>query len=80
MTGTATAALTELVPASASRRASLVATAANRGGLGLGRLIAGLFAQYGRHDPFSPSVTDGRRCLPRHWPACGADWCGKLSA
>jgi MFS family permease len=46
MTGTATAMLTELVPASASRRASLVATAANMGGLGLGPLIAGLFAQY----------------------------------
>jgi MFS family permease len=46
MTGTATATLTELVPASASRRASLVATAANMGGLGLGPLIAGLFAQY----------------------------------
>src|SRR5580693_815802 len=46
MTGTATAALAELVPASASRRASLVATAANMGGLGLGPLIAGLFAQY----------------------------------
>jgi MFS family permease len=49
MTGTATAALTELIPASASRRASLVATAANMGGLGLGPLIAGLFAQYGPH-------------------------------
>jgi len=46
MTGTATAALTELVPASASRRASLVATAANMGGLSLGPLMAGLFAQY----------------------------------
>jgi MFS family permease len=45
MTGTAIATLTELVPASASRRASLVATAANMGGLGLGPLIAGLFAQ-----------------------------------
>jgi MFS family permease len=49
MTGTATAALTELVPATASRRASLVATAANMGGLGLGPLIAGLFAQYAPH-------------------------------
>jgi MFS family permease len=49
MTGTATAALTELAPASASRRASLVATAANMGGLGLGPLIAGLFAQYAPH-------------------------------
>jgi MFS family permease len=46
VTGTATAALADLVPASASRRASLVATAANMGGLGLGPLIAGLFAQY----------------------------------
>src|SRR5579859_2377328 len=46
MTGTATAALTELVPASAGRRASLAATAANMAGLGLGPLTAGLFAQY----------------------------------
>jgi MFS family permease len=46
MTGTATATLTDLVPASARRRASLAATAANMAGLGLGPLIAGLFAQY----------------------------------
>jgi MFS family permease len=49
MTGTATATLTELIPASAARRASLAATAANMGGLGLGPLIAGLFAQYAPH-------------------------------
>jgi MFS family permease len=49
MTGTATAALTELVPAPASRRASLTATVANMGGLGLGPLVAGLFAQYAPH-------------------------------
>ena len=49
VTGTATAALTELVPASAGRRASLVAPAANMAGLGLGPLIAGLFAQYAPH-------------------------------
>ena len=49
MTGTATAALTELVPASARHQASLVATATNMGGLGLGTLIAGLFAQYAPH-------------------------------
>jgi MFS family permease len=49
MTGTATATLTELIPASARRRASLVATAANMGGLGLGPLVAGLFAQYAPH-------------------------------
>jgi MFS family permease len=49
MTGTATAALTELAPASAGRRASLVATAANMAGLGLGPLVAGLLAQYAPH-------------------------------
>ena len=49
ITGTATATLTELIPATAGRRASLVATAANMGGLGLGPLIAGLFAQYAPH-------------------------------
>ncbi len=49
MTGTATATLTELIPASAGRRASLVATAANMGGLGVGPLVAGLFAQYAPH-------------------------------
>jgi MFS family permease len=49
VTGTATAALTELVPPSAHRRASLVATAANMGGLGLGPLAAGLLAQYAPH-------------------------------
>jgi MFS family permease len=49
VTGTATAALTELAPAASRRRASLVATAANMGGLGLGPLVAGLFAQYAPH-------------------------------
>jgi MFS family permease len=49
VTGTATAALTEMVPPSAGRRASLAATAANMGGLGLGPLVAGLFAQYAPH-------------------------------
>jgi MFS family permease len=47
VTGTATAALTESYDGPSSRRASMVATAANMGGLGLGPLIAGLFAQYG---------------------------------
>jgi MFS family permease len=49
MTGTATATLTELIPAAPRRRASLVATAANMAGLGLGPLIAGLLAQYAPH-------------------------------
>jgi hypothetical protein len=44
--GTATAALTETYSGSSSRYASMVATAANMGGLGLGPLIAGLFAQF----------------------------------
>ena len=46
VTGTATATLAEMAPGPTSRRASLVATAANMGGLSLGPLIAGLFAQY----------------------------------
>ena len=36
-------------PGRGGRRASLVATAANMGGLGLGPLVAGLFAQYAPH-------------------------------
>src|SRR5579875_1217411 len=44
--GASTAALTEMVPASAARRSSLVATAALSGGAGLGPLVAGLFSQY----------------------------------
>ena len=49
MTGTATAMLTELAPAARRARASLVATAANMAGLGLGPLVAGLLAQYAPH-------------------------------
>lgn len=49
VTGTPTATLTELSAASASRRASQVATASNMGGLGLGPLVAGLFAQFAPH-------------------------------
>jgi MFS family permease len=45
LTGTATAALAELEPTCSPQRAARVATAANMGGLGLGPLIAGLFAQ-----------------------------------
>jgi MFS family permease len=46
MTGTATAALSEMVQGSAERRASMMATAANTAGAALGPLMAGLFAQY----------------------------------
>jgi MFS family permease len=46
MTGTATAALTDTARPGSGRRASLVSTTANIGGLGLGPLLAGLLAQY----------------------------------
>jgi MFS family permease len=45
-TGTATAALVDLAPPEGRRRATLVATAANIGGLGLGPLVCGLLAEY----------------------------------
>jgi MFS family permease len=44
-TGTATAALVDLAGAGRGRRATLVATAVNMGGLGLGPLVAGILAQ-----------------------------------
>ncbi|GHB13506.1 MFS transporter [Salinicola rhizosphaerae] len=43
-TGTATVAVMELVPASWERYGTLVATAANMGGLGLGPILAGVLA------------------------------------
>jgi MFS family permease len=46
MTGTATAALTELIRESGDRRASLVSAASNTGAAALGPLMAGLFAEY----------------------------------
>jgi predicted MFS family arabinose efflux permease len=46
-TATATAALDELAGGRNARRTSIVSTAANMGGLGLGTVAAGLFAQYG---------------------------------
>ena len=45
-TGTATATLVDLAAPEARRRATLVATAANIGGLGLGPLVCGLLAEY----------------------------------
>ncbi|WP_326701483.1 MFS transporter [Streptomyces sp. NBC_01754] len=45
-TGAATAYVMELAPRTGSSRASLVATAANMGGLGCGPLLAGILAQY----------------------------------
>ncbi len=46
VTGTATAALAELQPRGDHRSAAVVATGSNLTGLGLGPLVAGLFAQY----------------------------------
>ncbi|MGH9130007.1 MAG: MFS transporter [Acidimicrobiales bacterium] len=46
VTGTATAALSELVRDGNGRRAALIATTVNMGGLGLGPLLAGFLAQY----------------------------------
>jgi MFS family permease len=56
MTGTATAALTETARHGSGRRASLVSTTANMGGLGLGPLLAGLLAQYAPRPTVLPFV------------------------
>ena len=57
MTGTATAALTETAcRPGAGRRASLVSSAANLGGLALGPLLAGLLAQYAPNPTVLPFV------------------------
>ena len=56
MTGTATAALTETARARSGHHASLVATTANMGGLGLGPLLAGLLAQYAPQPTVLPFV------------------------
>jgi len=56
MTGTATAALTEMARPGPGRRASLVSTTANMGGLGLGPLLAGLLAQYAPQPTVLPFV------------------------
>ena len=45
-TGTATVAVVELAPAAWAGSATLIATAANMGGLGLGPLFAGVLSQY----------------------------------
>src|SRR5260221_731758 len=55
MTGTATAALTETARPGSGRRASLVSTTANIGGLGLGPLLAGLLAQYAPRPTVMPA-------------------------
>jgi MFS family permease len=56
VTATATAWLPELRGAGSSRRAEIVATAATLGGLGLGGLISGVFAQWAGHALLVPFV------------------------
>jgi MFS family permease len=57
-TGTATAALVDLVPGDRRRLASLVAIVVNLGGLGLGTLIAGVLADHASSPLRLPFVVD----------------------
>ena len=57
-TGTATAALVDLVPGDRRRLASLVAIVVNLGGLGLGTLIAGVIADHASSPLRLPFVVD----------------------
>jgi MFS family permease len=57
-TGTATVAITELAPEGRQSRATLVATAANIGGLGLGPVVAGILAQYAALPVLLPFIAD----------------------
>jgi MFS family permease len=57
-TGTATAMLVDLAPGGRRRLASFVAVIVNLGGLGLGTLLAGLLAEYGRSPLRLPFIVD----------------------
>jgi predicted MFS family arabinose efflux permease len=57
-TGTATAAIVDFAADDAQSMAGLVAAAANMGGLGLGPLVAGLFAQWAPHPLILPFLVD----------------------
>lgn len=56
LTGAATAYVMELAPPGGASRATLVATAANMGGLGCGPLLAGVLAQYAPWPLYLPFV------------------------
>jgi MFS family permease len=64
MTGTATAALTETAGAGPGRRASLVSTTANMGGLGLGPLLAGLLPGVPVQHDAAPAYLEPAASLP----------------
>jgi MFS family permease len=55
-TGAATAYVMDLAPRGAAARATLVATAANMGGLGCGPLLAGVLAEYADRPLYLPFV------------------------
>lgn len=57
-TGTATVAVVELAPRARRQQATLVATAANMGGLGLGPLLAGIMAEYAPAPLLLPFAVD----------------------
>ena len=57
-TGTATAALVDLVPGDRRRLASLVAIVVNLGGLGLGTLVAGVLADHASSPLRLPFILD----------------------
>ncbi len=63
-TGTATATLVDFAPARRPGRGTLVATAANMLGLGLGPLLAGLLAEYASHPLRLPFWVDLALLLP----------------
>jgi MFS family permease len=63
-TGTATAAIVELAPEADRGRATLIATFANIGGLGLGPLLAGILAQVAPDPLRLPYVVDLAVLLP----------------
>jgi MFS family permease len=81
VTGTATAALAELQPRGDRQAAAVVASGANMTGLGLGPLIAGLFAEYVAAPTrtcimpvLSPDTPDAAELaelpqFPGNWPA-----------
>jgi MFS family permease len=57
-TGTATAALVDLIPGNRRRLASMVAVAVNLGGLGLGALVAGLIGDHSGDPLRVPFIVD----------------------
>jgi predicted MFS family arabinose efflux permease len=62
--GALTAALTELEPTGSHRKAALVSTVASMGGLGLGPVMAGLFAQYAPAPHVLPFMVEIALLLP----------------